>query len=91
VSARHTTAIKLEPALEHDEGLPLRVTSRWKTLERDWPWIMALAAASLVSALVGGLVVHGLWSVATSLMGSVATSVIGLWAFTRIRHERVIQ
>jgi hypothetical protein len=61
------------------------------TLKRDWRWIVALVVVTLVSALVSGLVVDGWWSVGVSLVGGVATSVIGVWAITQLQHERVMQ
>jgi hypothetical protein len=56
--------------------------------ERSLPWLLAVAATTILSGLVGGLLLHGWLSAVVSLALSTASFYLGLKALTRVRANR---
>jgi len=53
--------------------------------EKSLPWLLVLVAVTIVSGLVGGLVLSGWPSVASAFAFSVVSFVVGLRAVSRVR------
>jgi hypothetical protein len=63
--------------------LGLEIRKSW--YERSLPWLLALACLTIVSGLIGGLVLHGWPSVGASVGFSLITFFVGLKAMTHVR------
>jgi hypothetical protein len=59
---------------------------RKDVMERHWPWLVILLIGTIISAIVGGLVVSGWISVVVSLAFAVVLFLVGLRAIKTIRR-----
>ena len=85
-SARHTTAISVDAAVETDAAMSVRWEKHRRTIERDWRWLAALVLITIVGGVVTTFLVSGVWALLVTLAAAVLTFWGGLKGLTRV-HE----